>query len=76
MIVKSCALTSVWQSDGSLLNGPTLSSLLGIVSVNWPPTCAVKAKEISAGSPATSEHGMPYVPGSPEKGWMLGEIWA
>ena len=72
----SAALINVWHSDGSLRNGPTLSSLLGIVSVNCEPDWEVKVNAICAGSEATSEHGIPYVPASPEKGLMLDEMSA
>ena len=65
---------SVWQSSGLPANGPTLSSLLGIVRLNGLPSCAVNSKEISAGREASSEHAMPYVPGSSLYGWIWGEI--
>ena len=73
---SSKALISVWHSSGSLLNGPTLSSLLGIVSSNALPSCDVNVKEISAGIESISEQGIPYVPGSPLKGLIFDEIWA
>ena len=66
----------VWQVVGSSAKGPTLSSLLGIVSENCEPDWEVKVNAICAGSEATSEHGIPYVPASPEKGLMLDEMSA
>ena len=55
----SAALINVWHSDGSLRNGPTLSSLLGIVRLNCVPLCEVKANEMTAGREETCEQGMP-----------------
>ena len=73
---SSIALISVWQIAGLLLNGPTLSSLLGTVSLNCCPDCAVKAKSITAGSEGIWEQGIPKVPASPLNGLILGEIRA
>ena len=56
---SSKALISVWHSSGSLLNGPTLSSLLGIVSWNVLPDVDLNAKEISAGKELICEQAIP-----------------
>lgn len=73
---SSIALMSVWHTVGSLRNGPTLSSLLGIVRLNACPPVEPNSMSITAGSEASSEHGMPKVPASPLKGWMSGEMSA
>ena len=72
----SIALMRVWQMVGSLLNGPTLNSVLGMVRLNVRPCCEVKAISITAGSEDISEHGMPKVPDSPLNGLMFGEMRA
>lgn len=48
MRVNWSALIRVWHKDEFDLKGPTLSSLLGMVSWNCCPCCEVKVNEISA----------------------------
>lgn len=59
MIVNESALMSVWQRDGFDLNGPTLSSLLGIVRVKGVPCWDVNVMLISAGRELIRLHAIP-----------------
>jgi len=58
------------------VNGPTLSSLLGIVRLNGVPSCEVNVISIVAGREEIRLQAMPYVPGSSEFGLISGEMSA
>lgn len=66
----------VWHRDALLANGPTFSSILGIVKLNGVPSCAVKPMSIVAGSVLMRLQAIPYVPASAGFGLMSGEIRA
>ena len=61
---------------GSLSNGPTFNSELGIVRLNGTPCCDVNVKSIVAGKLSISVHGRPNAPGSAANGLMSGEMSA
>lgn len=56
----SIALMNVWHVSVCPGNGPTLSSLVGIVRLNGAPAVFVNVNVSWASSPVISEHGIPY----------------
>ena len=67
-------MINVWHKERSELNGPTLSSLLGIVISKGFPSVDKIVKEITTGRDEIFEHGIPYAPGLDGLGLISGEI--
>lgn len=76
MIGKSRALISVWHVLGSSGNGPTFSSLVGIVRLKGTLSTEMNVISIVAVRDEIREHAIPYVPTSAGKGLISGEIAA
>ena len=72
----SKALIRVWQVDGSFANGPTESSLLGMVKLNGSPFWEVNVMSITAGRDEILSQEIPYAPFSLGFGLMSGEMRA
>lgn len=75
----SIELMNVWHVSVCPGNGPTFSSLLGIVRLNGSPAVFVNVSVSSESRSAISEHGIPYaVPYSVVSGayaLMFGEMY-
>jgi hypothetical protein len=67
-------LNVAWQRELFPTKGPTLNSLLGMVTLNAVPATDCRVKSTEAGKEPTFEHGIPHAPGSVGLGWISGEI--